>query len=306
MLDLLKLESFRMVANTRSFTRAAAELGYSQSSVTAHVQALEREVGAPLFERTRFSREVALTEIGLRTLEYASRLLALAQETSIAIHSPAAPSGQLKICVDSLVLAYRLCTVLRRYQIEYPHVRLEISSYSDPRTLAGSVLNGVADVAFVFDEPITSERVVSESLGGEKLLVVCAPEHALALARKKNGTDLHDLTHHQALFSDMNCSIRGIFERTLASAGVQMEHAIDAGSVEAVIRCATAGLGFGVLPSFAIERELRAKQLVAVPLREVEMVLDTQIVRNARNWVSPAVRVLWDMTRPGTLASSAA
>ena len=85
-----------------------------------------------------------------------------------------------------------------------------------------------------------------------------------------------------------------------------MEHAIDAGSVEAVIRCAAAGLGFGVLPSFAIERELRAKQLVAVPLREVEMALDTQIVRNARNWVSPAVRVLWDMTRPGTLASSAA
>ena len=61
-----------------------------------------------------------------------------------------------------------------------------------------------------------------------------------------------------------------------------------------------------MLPSFAVERELRAKNLVAVRLRELEMVLDIQIVRNARNWVSPAVRALWDMARPGTSASSAA
>ncbi len=72
MLDLLKLETFRTVANTRSFTRASAQLGYSQSTVTAHIQSVEREVGAPLFERVRFSKEVTLTETGQRTLEYAS------------------------------------------------------------------------------------------------------------------------------------------------------------------------------------------------------------------------------------------
>jgi molybdenum-dependent DNA-binding transcriptional regulator ModE len=60
MLDLQQVESFRMVALTHNFTRAAAELGYSQSSVTLHIKALERELGAPLLERHRFSKTVQL------------------------------------------------------------------------------------------------------------------------------------------------------------------------------------------------------------------------------------------------------
>jgi len=85
MLDLQQIESFRMVALTHNFTQAAARLGYSQSSVTLHVKALERELGAPLLTRHRFSKSVQLTEAGKRTLHYAERLLALADETKAAI-----------------------------------------------------------------------------------------------------------------------------------------------------------------------------------------------------------------------------
>ena len=85
-LDLQKLATFRAVALSGNFTRAAAELGYSQSNVTMQVQALERELGAPLFERYRFSKTIALTAVGRRTLKYAERLLALADETKAAVH----------------------------------------------------------------------------------------------------------------------------------------------------------------------------------------------------------------------------
>ncbi len=85
MLDIQKLETFRVVAMRNNFTRAAAELGYSQSSVTGHIKALERELGAPLFLRSKFSRTVVLTDVGHRTLEYAGRLLALADETKEAV-----------------------------------------------------------------------------------------------------------------------------------------------------------------------------------------------------------------------------
>jgi DNA-binding transcriptional LysR family regulator len=303
MLDLLKLETFRMVANTRSFTRAGAELGYSQSSVTAHIQALEPEVGAPLFELSRFSREIALTEIGRRTLDYAGRLLALARETSIAIHSQSEPSGHLKVCASSLLLAYRLSTLLRSYHRRHPQVRLGISSYSDPRILASSVLNGVADIAFVFDEPIGSERVITKCLGREKILVVCAPDHRLA--GMTGSVSVEELAQEQALFSDTN-SVRTLFERMLASAGVRMDCTIEAGSLEAVKRCAMAGLGFGVLPSFTVDAEIRSHELVTVALQGPELSLDIQIVRNARSWASPAVDALWQMAHPESAISSAA
>jgi len=85
MLDLQQLETFRAVALTGSFTRAALTLGYAQPSVTARVKGLERELGTPLFERHRFSRNVILTESGRLVFEYAGRLLALASETKLAV-----------------------------------------------------------------------------------------------------------------------------------------------------------------------------------------------------------------------------
>lgn len=88
-LDLRQLHTFRVVAMTSNFTRAAAELGYCQSTVTVHIRTLERELGISLFERNRSSKKVALTDEGRRVLEYAERLLALANEVQGAI-SPGA------------------------------------------------------------------------------------------------------------------------------------------------------------------------------------------------------------------------
>ena len=85
MLDLRHLETFRVVAVTKNFTRAAAVLGYCQSTVTTHIIALERELGAPLFIRNRFSKTVVLTDEGRQALEYAGRLLALVDETKTQI-----------------------------------------------------------------------------------------------------------------------------------------------------------------------------------------------------------------------------
>ena len=85
MLNLQQLSTFLTVAQWNSFTRAATELGHSQSSVTTQIQALERELGAPLFQRTKFSKSIALTEEGRRALQYAGKLLALAEEAKAAV-----------------------------------------------------------------------------------------------------------------------------------------------------------------------------------------------------------------------------
>ena len=90
--DMRQLHTFRVVAMTRNFTRAAAEMGCCQSTVTVHIRALERELGVSLFERNRCSKKVALTEEGRRALEYAERLLALANEVQTVI-SPHPAAG---------------------------------------------------------------------------------------------------------------------------------------------------------------------------------------------------------------------
>lgn len=86
---LERLATFRVVASTGHFTSAAVQLGYSQATVTVHIKALESQLGVTLFERCRFSRDIVLTEAGRRALEYAVRLLALAEETKMALRGAA-------------------------------------------------------------------------------------------------------------------------------------------------------------------------------------------------------------------------
>ena len=85
MLDLRKLETFQVAAATSSFTRAAAQLGCCQSTVTMHIMALERELGAPLFVRDRSSKTVVLTEVGRRIFRYAEQAVALVNEAHAAV-----------------------------------------------------------------------------------------------------------------------------------------------------------------------------------------------------------------------------
>ena len=85
MLDLLHLKTFMSVVATMSFSRAAKDLDYSQSTVTYHIKTLERELGARVFSRFRFTRTIVLTDAGGRIYEYAKRLLALAAEAKVAV-----------------------------------------------------------------------------------------------------------------------------------------------------------------------------------------------------------------------------
>ncbi len=78
-MELRQVETFRAVAEELSFSRAAAKLGYVQSSVSAQVAALEQDLGAPLFDR--LGRRIALTEAGAVMLSHSRKLLALADDS---------------------------------------------------------------------------------------------------------------------------------------------------------------------------------------------------------------------------------
>ena len=81
-MDFQQLRSFQLVARTLSFTRAAEVLDYAQSSVTAQIQALEKELDVRLFDR--LGRRIVLTEAGRRLLEYAERILQMTDEAMVA------------------------------------------------------------------------------------------------------------------------------------------------------------------------------------------------------------------------------
>src|ERR687893_2681226 len=190
-MELRQVETFRAVAEELSFSQAAAKLGYVQSSVSTQVAGLERELGAPLFDR--LGRKIALTDTGEVMLAYSRRLLALAAETKEAVADASAGSGaltgSLTVSAPETLLTYRLPKLLALFHERHPRVRLSVRPSAVGR-LVGSARRaleeGRVDVAFVLDEQLV-ERVrpaglAVETMIAEEVSVIAPISHVLASA----------------------------------------------------------------------------------------------------------------------------
>jgi DNA-binding transcriptional LysR family regulator len=287
-LDLLKLKTFLVVAATSSFTRAGAELGYSQSSVTTHIQSLERELGVPLFDR--FGKKVMLTEIGRQMLEYANRLLALAEEAKAAVRKQENLTGPVSVGAPDAVITYSLPEALRQFQTLYPHVHFTVASRADSQTQVDEVLDGRLDLAVIVDEPIQSEQLTTSCLGSEEILIVKAPQYEFSAAEP---FDWGALAVSRILLTDRSCAFRLLFERVLDAAQVSLPDTLELGTIEAAKQCAIAGMGLAVLPEMAVIAELKDNRLVSVPWPGTGFPVYIQMIRHRERWASPALHELW-------------
>jgi DNA-binding transcriptional LysR family regulator len=213
-MDLRQLRTFRMVAATGNFTQAAMALNYAQSSVTAQIQALEADLGAPLFDRR--PRRVLLTEAGKRLLGSSDRLLALADQARASVAGLASPVETLTLSAPDTLCTYRLPAVFREFRKRCPQVRLIFrpTAFTNHRAW---VSEGLLDLAFVLEEPIKGGVLQVEALAREPLALVAPPEHPLALKAK---VVTEDLAGQALLFNELGCSYRNRFEHALIAAGV--------------------------------------------------------------------------------------
>jgi DNA-binding transcriptional LysR family regulator len=291
-MELRELSTFREVARLGSFSHAATRLGYVQSTVTAQVQSLERDLGVQLFDR--LPRTIGLTPAGQALLGYAEQIVALSKEARSAATSAMTDSadtvGSVVVSAPESLLTYRLPLVLARLRAEHPGVRVVLRPTpigrfrSDTRR---AVSSGEVDVAVVLDTELSIPGFASGILIAEAISVIAPPAHRLADARRVRPRDLEGEVLLLPEAPDSGCAYRGQFERQLVDAHVSTDQAIEFASIETVKQCVAAGMGVSVVPSIAVEADVSAGRLVSLfwgPRFEVY----TQLVWNERRLLAPA------------------
>lgn len=293
-MELKTLATFRAAAATLSFTQTAAALGYVQSSVTAQIQQLERELGVPLFDR--IGNRLALTDAGQRLLGYADRLLTLADEARAAV-STTAPVGTLSISAPETIVTYLLPSILAKFRQQHPTVCVRYVP-TPIGELKRRVLEGQLDAAFLLEEPVSPGTLNVAPLRPEPLALIAAPAHPLA---KKRRVQARDLAGEAVLLTETGCTYRNKFERALHAAHAHPGSlAQEFSSIEAIKRYAAAGLGIAALPSVAVEAEKKAKTLAILAWDGPQLTVHTQLVWSATRWTSPALSAFIETvkTRP--------
>jgi DNA-binding transcriptional LysR family regulator len=296
-MDTRTLLTFSTAARSLSFTKAAATLGYAQSSVTAQMKGLEETLGSALFNRV--GNHLQLTDPGQRFLVYAERILALAEEAQTCLQDEVGV-GTVRFTAPETVCTYLLPPVLKSFQTAFPQVRLQFLP-GFARDFKRQVLEGAADLAFILEEPFPSKSLAVEKLRDEDILILAAPGHRLAKALRVSA---QDLVGEPVLLKALGCSYRNQFERQLIAAGAHPGNTLEFQSVETIKRCVEVGLGIAPLPRMAVEPELASGQLVALPWDGPRIRVSTHLVWNPQRHLGAAESAFLAHVRATVVPSS--
>jgi DNA-binding transcriptional LysR family regulator len=191
--ELRHLAALEAVGRTRSFVRAARELGYTQSAISQQVARLEAAVGQRLVDRPGGPRPVALTDAGRLLLRHADSIVAqldAAQADMAALAEGAA--GPLRVGIFQSVGARILPLLLRRFREEWPRVEVRVREETDAAELLKLLEHGDLDLTFAdlplgVDGPFEWEEILRDPY------VLCVPAGD-PLARRESAPSLRELS----------------------------------------------------------------------------------------------------------------
>lgn len=259
-ITLQKLETFCLVAELRSVTRAAERLGIAQPAVTSHLRSLEDKLRFDLVRKR--GRNIELTEEGEKVFDWARRVIASSNDFARELSGwRDGSSGVVTIAASMAFGSYRLADIVIKFQSTRPDTQV-ITQISNPRSSAEAVRNGSCDFAVLILDPYqpTSDLVV-EKLSNEPLVLVAKRDsrHIRGAADLKWIREVPFITPPKGLVT------RDIEDELLRHARIPQRNVVlEFGHPEPIKRALRADAGVGFLLESTVEDDLRSGDLVQV------------------------------------------
>lgn len=258
------LQYFYETATLGSMRLASDRLGVAVSSVSRQIAALEKDLGIPLFERGR--RTLRLTAAGTLTYEHYKAQVASRDQLFQHIHQLLeVKRGHVELAVGEGFLCAAFMQIIANFQRRNPDVSVTIRTGSTPDA-ARLVINDEVHMAIIFTMP-GEPRLRTRISIAQPLRAVCAPDHPAA---QSEGLTLADLAGHALCLPPMGFRIRQILADAENRQHLRLHSALTTDSIHTMRAIVKQGEAITVLPQIAIIDELRAGDLVAVPLIGVE------------------------------------
>lgn len=254
--DLL---SFMVVARERSFTRAAAQLGVSQSALSHAMRNLEARLDVRLLTRT--TRSVAPTEAGEQLFtRLRPHLLEIEQELTALRDTRDKPAGNIRITAGEHAMNAVLWPVLKPFMVEYPEINVEVT-----------VDNGLTDIV---DGRFDAGVRLGEQVAKDMIAVRIAPDMRMAVVGSAEYLARHGVPETPEQLNAHRCinmrlpTLGGVyaweFERDGRKLRVRVEGQLTLNSLPQRIDAAESGLGLAYVPEDTVQEAIAQGRLVQV------------------------------------------
>jgi LysR family transcriptional activator of glutamate synthase operon len=239
-MDLITVRWFLAVAGHGHVTRAATELRISQPGLSRAIARLERELGAPLFDRE--GRTLRLSRYGEIFRGHAERLIAAEEAARRALAQAADPDhGEVGLAFLHTQGTVFVPELLRNYRRDHARVTFRLSQGSAER-IEAAVADGRADMAITSPRP---DGLAWHALTTERLCLAVPADHRLA---GREQVRLSDASAEPFIVMRHGYGLRSITEELFRSEGIRPEIAFEGEEAATLRGLVAAGLGVAVVP----------------------------------------------------------
>jgi DNA-binding transcriptional LysR family regulator len=257
--DFSTLRVFVAVAESGSFSKAAAKVHLAVAAISRRVADLEDDVGAALF--SRHARGVELTAAGQSMLQHAREILFGIERmrADMSDYSRGA-RGHVRLGAITSAVSQYLPEALQRFVTKHPQIKVELKELTSDAIMA-ALGDGVIDIG-IFVPTVPHGALDVYPFEKDRLALVVPRAHRLARRRK---VALADALDDDFIGLAPSSSMVSLLD---AAAGERMNLRIQVRSFDAMCRMIQAGLGVGVLPHPSAKMHLKSMQLAAIPLSD--------------------------------------
>ena len=290
-MTITQLETFIKIAEMNSFSLAANDLGYAQSTVTMQIKQLEEELGCVLFER--LGKTIALTSAGERLVDYAEKLLQLEREIHLEVPESDEPVGMLKIGVSESLCYNRFPQILMEFKKQYPRVDIALS-FIWHDTFPELLKKGELDLVYTLNPQIEDSSLTLLYKQREFLGFYVSPDHELA---KKKGIKERNLDKVPMLLTSHNCSFRNMFLSAMKRHDLSPNIALETSSKEVLKAFAANGLGVALMPEMVAEAELKNGSLKGLKWVGDDLPIYSQVFVHKDKRITKSMEILYQLIK---------
>jgi LysR family transcriptional regulator, transcription activator of glutamate synthase operon len=260
-MEIRQIQYFLSVVDTGSFSAAADEHYISQSSLSKMIIALEKDLGAPLFDRSK--RKVSLTEAGEAFLRHARKINDDYKAMLVELDGYKSTADSFSIAAIPVLPQYGIATMVSQFRDKYPHFRFSLEEI-DGLNILPALTEHRFDLAFTRHNYIDQNQYASLEICKDKLLLVVSKKNRHA---NRSSIGLKELSNDNFILFDKVTDLHKLIIDECEKAGFEPTIFYSSHRKVSVLGLVATNIGLALMPAKSYEYH-RQPDVVAIPLEE--------------------------------------
>ena len=287
-MQLRNLVTFIHVAELGSFTKAAEQLGYSQSTVSFQIKQLEEDLDCLLFER--INHTITLTERGHELVYYAHQIRALTEEFRDKPNQETQLTGHIHIVTPDSLCEDMVNAHYIDFHTRYPSISVKFTT-ADTAVMFDMLDHNEADLVMTLDRHSYNKDYI---IAKEERLPVHFVTNSQSKFAGQTGLSIRDIAGEPFILTEYGQGYRRVLDRELAKLSIDITPVLEIGRTDMITSLLTKSNMISFLPDFVTKPLVDAGILCYLDICDMNIEIWKQLIYHKNKWMSKTLKAVID------------